>query len=133
MFESLPKNIYGHIGRDALRYLVHRYFVSVHGWSIKGFEPHGVSMNSTEACVPKVLKQKLPSYIESILEQKLDHHGFAVNDIVTMVATLERMIFDEGVDILEKTSARLSEDRLQEVMRSFMMIHAMQSDRENIT
>jgi len=140
-FDALPKNVYGHIGRESLRYLVHRYFASEHGWSIKGFEPHGVSMNTTEACVPKVLKQKLPSYIESILEHKLANHGFAAADVVTMVATLERIIFDEGVDILEKayqmngekTSTRLSEDRVHHVMQSFMMMYAMQSERTNVT
>merc|ERR1719487_2647877 len=39
MFESMPKNMYGHVGLDAVQYMVHRYFGLRHGWSVRGFNP----------------------------------------------------------------------------------------------
>ena len=39
MFESRPKNVHGRISRDAMQYMVQRYFGHEHGWSIKGFDP----------------------------------------------------------------------------------------------
>merc|ERR1719456_2238393 len=73
-FRSLHKNRNGRIGLEALRYLIHRYFASSHGWSIKGFEQHGAGQNNGQAA--HILKQKLPGYVEDVLETRLGHGGF---------------------------------------------------------
>merc|ERR550514_5424 len=41
MFESMPKlnPANGTVSREAVQYMVHRYFGQAHGWSIRGFEP----------------------------------------------------------------------------------------------
>merc|ERR1719478_1461192 len=39
MFDSMPKNVYGRVSRNAMLYMVQRYFGHEHGWSIKGFDP----------------------------------------------------------------------------------------------
>merc|ERR1719440_1843742 len=102
MFESMPKSVHGRVDREALQYMVRRYFGSGHGWSVKGFEPTKETNSSSDSVAAvSILKHKLPLYIESLLESKLDHAGFSATDVVTMVAVLERMIFDEGVEMLE--------------------------------
>merc|ERR1719401_965728 len=40
-FDALPKNAEGKLNHQAVRYLLHRYFVNQHGWYIKGLEPSG--------------------------------------------------------------------------------------------
>jgi len=83
MFESMPKNVHGRISRDAMQYMVQRYFGHEHGWSIKGFDPASTAN------------------VEALLEQRLERDGFAPHDVVTMLVVLERLIFDEGMGMLE--------------------------------
>jgi hypothetical protein len=39
MFQTMPKNMYGRVGRDGMRHMVYRYFGEHFGWTIKGFNP----------------------------------------------------------------------------------------------
>ena len=63
----MPKNLYGCVGRDAMHYMVQRYFAYEHGWAIKGFEASSVaSSNVSSSSGPssasaKILKLKLPN------------------------------------------------------------------------
>merc|ERR1719159_953500 len=43
----------------------------------------------------------MPDYIRSVLEEKFAHNGFALEDVINMVAALERLTFDEVVRIVE--------------------------------
>ena len=36
MFKTMPKNMAGRVGRDAVLYMAQRYFGAQHGWFIKG-------------------------------------------------------------------------------------------------
>lgn len=80
-FQSLYKNDYGRIELEGLRYLIHRYFAENHGWHIHGFAPHQKAEVGA-----KILTEKIPSYVEEILEARLDHQGFDLSDAVTMAA-----------------------------------------------
>jgi len=162
---ALPKNEHGRWGEEALRYAVHRYFEREHGWVVKGFAPHsvasGASRNSSDYKVEReegvgsdnstgnlleeddgfdgeILEQKLPGYVEQVLERKLVHQGFDLEDAVTMVVALRRLIFDESMTILERAFAlngrmpnsRLQESALRQVAVSFMMLYMNQLDEE---
>merc|ERR1719183_1013349 len=60
MFQTMPKNMQGRVGRDAMQYMVARYFGHEHGWSIKGFDPASTGGNSSvESSSVEILQQKL--------------------------------------------------------------------------
>ena len=99
-YQSLPKNEVGHIGPRAIRYLVHNYFAKEHGWLIKGLEPHGHQQEVSEIHEVSILQDKAPMLVESLLEAQRADRGLSLMDAVAMVATLERLIFDEALLLL---------------------------------
>merc|ERR550514_595448 len=174
MFESMPKNLWGKIDRDAMQYMVRRYFGGEHGWSISGFDKAGGGTSSggsvaasglqkgsstattstsaddgssgssstnrsnaasasktTALAAATLLREKLPFYVETVLASRLDHQGFELNDVVAAVVVLERIIFDENLEIVEDAyylnnfspSDLLEKDQFQEVMMSYMMLY----------
>ena len=96
--------------------MAQRYFACEHGWAIKGFEASSVaSSNVSSSSGPssasaKILKQKLPNYVEAIVEGRLEAEGFGLHDVVTMVVVMERMIFDKGLEMLEDAYYLQSEE-----------------------
>jgi len=100
MFRSLPKNNQGHLSGPVMRYAVRRYFSQEHAWIVKGFEPHAELVNTSES-EEGILQGKVPAYIRSVLEEKFAHNGFALEDVVAMVAAMERLTFDEVVRTVE--------------------------------
>jgi hypothetical protein len=40
MFQTMPKNMYGRVGRDGMRYMVYRYYGEHFGWTINGFDAY---------------------------------------------------------------------------------------------
>ncbi|CAJ1446590.1 unnamed protein product [Effrenium voratum] len=132
-YQSLPKNEVGHIGPRAIRYLVHNYFAKEHGWLIKGLEPHGHQQEVSEIHEVSILQDKAPMLVESLLEAQRADRGLSLMDAVAMVATLERLIFDEAVLLLHAAyklnsmapGARLSEANLHEVLTSYLVLFEM--------
>merc|ERR1719305_861120 len=100
-FQALPKNVAGRLAPPAVRYIVHGYFASQHGWLIKGLEPHGMQLNITEVHDVNVLQDKAPLLVEGLLEARQADRGLSFNDIITMIAVLEQMMFDESVTLLQ--------------------------------
>ena len=100
-YQALPKNEFGHIGPRAVRYLVHNYFAKEHGWLIKGLEPHGHQADMSQVHEVNILQDKAPALVESLLEAQRRGRGLALQDAVAMVATLERLIFDEAIKLLQ--------------------------------
>merc|ERR1719409_2615328 len=99
-FQSLPKNEQGRLGPKAVRYIVHSYFAKEHGWLIQGLEPHGHSTNVSEVHEVSILQDKAPALVEALLENQQSDRGLALGDVVTMIAVLERLIFDESMELL---------------------------------
>jgi hypothetical protein len=100
LFRSLPTNKQGRLSGPVMRYAVRRYFSQEHAWIVKGFEPHAELVNTSETS-DDVIQGKLPAYVRSVLEEKFAHNGFALEDVVAMVAALERLTFDEVVRTVE--------------------------------
>merc|ERR1719262_1123814 len=98
-----------------MRYTVQRYF-SRNGWVVRGFEPHAIAANiSQETDSSQVLHSKLPEYIRTALEEKFAHSGFSLEDLVVMVAAIERLVFDEvtrGIELAFKLTRHAIVDGL---------------------
>jgi len=134
LFRSLPKNKLGRVSATVMRYAVRRYFSQNHGWIVKGFNVHEESGNSSAPNPEDILQSKLPGYIRSILEERFAHEGFSLDALVVMVASVERLVYDEvirGVELafylnsLEQDQG-LTEDDLHEVLSSFLITEMLE-------
>lgn len=131
-FQALPKNSLGRLSPRGVRYLVHSYFAKEHGWLIKGLEPHGNQGNVSEMHDVAVLQDKAPALVEAALEARHSGQGLALDDMVMMVAALERLIFDGSLDLLRvayelnmyPSDDRVDRDALREVLVSYLVIYA---------
>lgn len=129
----MPKNEAGHIGSRAVRFLVHNYFAKEHGWLIKGLEPHGNQENISEVHDVSILQDKAPYLVESLLEAHRSDRGLSMAEATAMIATLERLIFDEAVLLLEASytlnslslDEALNSTDLHEVMTSYLVLFEM--------
>ncbi|CAK9024638.1 unnamed protein product [Durusdinium trenchii] len=118
----------GHINSRSVRYLVHNYFAKEHGWLIKGLEPHGHQDNVSEVHEMTILQDKAPWLVESLLDRK--DRGLSLSDTVAMIATLERLIFDEAHVLLQasyslnslKIEDEIDEQSLHEVLMSYLVL-----------
>jgi len=129
LFQALPKNKQGHLSGPVMRYAVRRYFTQEHAWIVKGFEAHVDLVNTSESS-EDILQGKVPAYIRSVLEEKFAHDGFALEDVVAMVAAMERLAFDEVVRSAEASfwlndksvMDALSPAEMMDVLSSYLII-----------
>lgn len=142
LFRSLPKTRQGHLSAPVMRYAVQRYFSQQRGWTIKGFEPHAGSENASAFTDGEhILQNRIPTLIRTMLEQKLSHGGFALEDAAVMVAAIERLILNEvirGVEVsydlnLLETSRSVSQEALMEVLSSYLITEMLDGSASNIT
>jgi len=108
-----------------MRYAVRRYFSQEHAWILKGFEPHAELVNASESS-EDIIQGKLPTYIRSVLEEKFAHDGFALDDVVAMVAAMERLAFDEVVRAVE-VSFWLNEKSVMDALSHAEMMEVLSS------
>jgi hypothetical protein len=130
LFHALPKNRQGHISAPVMRYAVRRYFSQTHGWIVKGFNPHGEDTNSSIiGNSTDIVQGKVPEYIRVLLENRFAHQGFSLDALVALVATVERMAFEEveqGIERafflndIDRTKA-LSKEDLKELISSYLI------------
>lgn len=137
-FQSLPKNDVGRLAPRAVRYIVHNYFAREHGWLILGLEPHGNQDNISEVHNINILQDKAPVLIETLLETKRGNHGLALDDVVAMIASLERLIFDESLTLLDSSyrlnsfdpSQPLDAEQIHEVLSSYLLLFELGHDAD---
>jgi len=132
IFESLPKNGRGRVSEPIMKYTIRRYFSATHAWIVKGFEEHpGVEDASNSA--GNILQSRVPGFVRSTLEQRFQQEGFALDDMVSMIAVVESLAFNELVRGVEAsfhlnsydTGARLSHVDVHQVMASYMIIEIL--------
>lgn len=129
-FQSLPKNDVGRLAPRAVRYIVHNYFAREHGWLILGLEPHGNQDNISEVHNINIFQDKAPVLIESLLETRRGNHGLALQDVVAMIASLERLILDESLSLLQSSYTlngfdsiqTLDGEQIHEVLSSYLLL-----------
>jgi len=139
MWEALPKNQYGKIERRSLRYVAHRHFMRSSSIMIRGFEPLKV-LSDSHSGAADVLSQRVPIYVEKVLEGRKAVHGFSLADATTMVAIVEQLIFDSENAVLEASykqmntshSATLNHAVFAEIMEVYLVHWMMGDDHEGI-
>jgi len=99
-FRALPKNKYGLLSRNAMAYLVHKYFEQVHHISIRGLS---FIYESGAADAPNVIAKKgdigqssAPQLLESLLESRGSGQGLGLQDAAVLAATLHTLVMDHS-------------------------------------
>lgn len=134
-FQALPKNELGRLNPRAVRYLVHNYFMKEHGWLIQGLDPHGNQESVSEIHEVNILQDKAPALVESLLEARRSNHGLSLNDVVTMITALERLIFDESLSLLrasyifndQSMLGTVGQSDVQEILTSYLLLFQLGS------
>jgi len=105
MFAALPKNEHGRLDPEAVRYALHRYFMKKHGWYVNGLG----HANKTEVISSSttIMKDRAPSYIQSVFEQRFQGQGLNRHDLAVFAATLTDLIHKEVAVALEGVYASL--------------------------
>lgn len=132
-FQALPKNKQGRIAPRAVRYLMHRYFNKVHGWTIEGLRGSITGMEGfqPEAGVLRgrvgIVADTVPALIEAALEARQGGRGLSMSEAVAFAVALERLVMDESVKILLdsfdvnglSSRQRINSEEFQNVMITF--------------
>mmetsp|Transcript_52653 Transcript_52653/g.125795 ORF Transcript_52653/g.125795 Transcript_52653/m.125795 type:complete len:581 (-) Transcript_52653:48-1790(-) len=116
IWKAVPKNRYGKVEWRALRYMAHRFFMKRSSLLIRGFEP-GRRLNGTETGVADILNHKVPAFAESLIAGGKVQDGYDLQDAISMVATLEQLIFDSESSLLETIYFKTGESQRMEVSR----------------
>jgi hypothetical protein len=127
MFDTLPKNEHGNLGRPAVRYALHRFFVKKHGWFVKGLESSGSVQNVSSPT--GILKDRVPSYIEGMFEQHLKGRGFDLKHLSILASTIEHLVHDEVIGRLQASylahgllhTDAVTEQEAGEIIDAYMM------------
>jgi len=89
-FKALPKNERGAVRAPAARYALHRMFVQLHGWQMKGLELQGDSWHHNSPM--EAFGSRVPIRMYSLLHDRLENHGFDLLELSVMGALLERIV-----------------------------------------
>jgi hypothetical protein len=133
IFMTLPKNSYGRIEQPMLRYALHRYFAKRYAIAVRGMEPtlnHSHFSKGRESMGADVLLDQVPAYTESLLEGRFADHGFGLDDVVVMAATLEQLVLGSGSAGLstayrlrnQSTSGTLNREEFDAVLETYALL-----------
>merc|ERR1740121_720171 len=108
----------GNLEPSVTRYALHRYFAQKYGWYVVGLEPAGGSFNASSP--GNIMKDKVPAYIESLFEQRLQGRGLGLREVAVIAATLLDLIHKESLDDLHAVYAHHGADPSQVLSDSLM-------------
>jgi len=121
-FSALPKDSSGHIGHQATRYLLHRFFIEQHGWFINGLEASEV------APAPNTSSYWVPSYLQGLLEQQVGDNGVDLHAVAALALSVQDFIGRETSSRFERIRAQLNTpqyattEEFKEALSAFMMV-----------
>jgi len=100
-FQSLPRNNRGAVGAPAARYALHRLFVQLHGWQMKGLELQGDDWHHASPIA--AMSGHIPDRLHTFLEERLSTHGLDLHELSVLGALFEHMVHINNVDRLNIT------------------------------
>jgi len=138
MYHSLPKDVNGLLGHQAVRYALHRHFAHHRGWLIRGLEPGSEPRRPAPVAGGggggRVdVKDWVPSFMQGIHEKHLQGRGTDLKELAALAATLEDLVEQEVVARVDATydayevarRSLLSRDKAQRIISAyFVAFHA---------
>jgi hypothetical protein len=139
MYAALPKNEHGFLADAAVSYALHRFFVQRHGWHVKGLEPGAGSRSNPSAA--SILKDRVPSYMQRMVEQQLGERGLGLHDLAILAASLEHLVHDDAIARLQAVFAvhdlplttRVSEALVDQAIDTYMVVYIQGSNLTGMT
>jgi len=130
-YKSLPKNAAGNLGHQAVRYVLHRFFVQEHGWFIRGLEPNNNTWTSDAK--PTSVKEWVPGYLQGLLEKRLGERGTSLHELAALAAALEDLVRREAVGRLQTaysihglpTREAVPEEEVEAVVATYFVMYLL--------
>jgi len=127
---ALPKNAAGNLGHQAVRYVLHRFFVQQRGWFIRGLEPTNDTSWRT-AIKPLTVKEWVPDFLQGVLEKKAGERGTTLMELAALAAALEDLVRKEAVGRLQTAyelhalplNGPLSEPKVEEALTTYFVAY----------
>jgi len=125
IYNVLPKNAHGRIERPMLRYALHRHFLRQYSVMVRGLEP---TQNAVDASalvtVEGIFRERVPTFIEAVLEGRFFQKGFGLEDAASVAAVLEELVLELPERALEqapKLSQSFSRIELEALLDGYLL------------
>jgi len=108
-YRALPKNLHGLLSRSAVAYLVQKYTMQMHHYSIKGLgsDPmlaEGNASNETGA----TLQTLAPEVLGALFESHQGRHGLTLRDAAALAVMLNQLVMDHAVEVMDQAFENLA-------------------------
>eukprot|EP00439_Symbiodinium_sp_Y106_P059155 s3068_g8.t1 len=100
-FEALPKSG-NHVGAAVANHALHRLFLQVHSWQMKGLQPVAGAWHEHS---PTIALKRAPAKLRNVFDKKLQQRGLNLNELSVLAATIEELVRNEA-DVLLNASCR---------------------------
>mmetsp|Transcript_6862 Transcript_6862/g.12097 ORF Transcript_6862/g.12097 Transcript_6862/m.12097 type:complete len:582 (+) Transcript_6862:97-1842(+) len=132
-FKSVQKNEHGNLGIGGVRYVLHRFFVQQHGWSVKGLHSEGHSWNSSSPL--EFMDGHVSQVFKDALQERLEKKGFSLRETALSAALLESLVHEEFEEKVAEayglhafsTQDPLPLDQVDEAVDTYMAIRIMRT------
>lgn len=110
-YRALPKNQHGLLSRSAASYLVQKYTMQVHQYSITGLgsdplvaDGNASASNEKDA----ILQNSAPEILGALLESRQGGHGLTLHDVATLPVMLHMLVRDHAVEVMHQAFDKLA-------------------------
>jgi len=137
-FEILPQRN-GRVDGSGVRYLLHRYFLERHGWSVNGFDPSGQAFDSAS---PAAVFEQHSNATKDMFEVQLASGGLDLHQVAVMAAVLESLIQIETVERLHaayrvsglsKQEGKAKQTEVLQVIDTYMVMYVLSINLKTAT
>lgn len=87
LYAAVPKSRQGRLEQSAVRYVLHRFFVQLHGWHVAGLEPGNGSADTASTSVDAFRGQVTP-HAEPLLEELLGGAGVGLRELAAVAVAV---------------------------------------------
>jgi len=121
----LPKNAYGRLERPMLRYALHRHFLRQYSVMVRGLEPTQNAMTASALVAAEgVFKDRVPAFVEAVLEGRFFHKGFSLEDAALIATVLENLVLevpDKAYEEAPKRRKSLTRSELELLLDRYVL------------
>jgi hypothetical protein len=114
--------------------MINRYFDHKYAWRIRGLESY--RSNATKLSNATILKEKLATYVNGVLQKQLEVKGLLEEDAVMLIAAIEQLVFDNVLESVESSylvnkvdvNTKLSKSEMFSILQSFLVEGLLQAN-----
>jgi len=136
-FKSLPKNERGAVRAPAARYALHRLFVQLHGWQMKGLELNGDAWHHNSPM--EAFGSRVPTRLYNLLHDRLENHGLDLLELSVMGSLLQNMVhslaearLNTTLRALQVNSSEVDRGKAIEVMQIYLATYIVGREEEEL-